>query len=117
MVRVWLMREAVLLAYPSLFEGFGLPPLEAMSLGTPVLASDCTSLPEVLGSDAVLVNPFDTRAMADGMDRIVRDPSLRADLRAAGPLRAASFSAVRVGRAALQAFDDTLTEPSRRMNE
>lgn len=115
-VRVWLMREAVLLAYPSLFEGFGLPPLEAMSLGTPVLASDCTSLPEVLGPDAVLVNPFDTRAMADGMDRIVRDPSLRADLRAAGPLRAASFSAARVGRAALQAFEDTLPEPSRRTN-
>ncbi len=114
-VRLWLMREAVLLAYPSLFEGFGLPPLEAMSLGTPVLASDRTSLPEVLGDAALFVNPLDTLAITNGMDRIVRDPSLCADLRAAGPLQAASFSAARVGQAALRAFEETLTEPSRRM--
>ena len=80
------------LAYPSLYEGFGLPPLEAMAHGTPVLAGDRSSLPEVVGDAALLVDPTDQDAIAAGLLRLAGDQELRARLAAAGPPRAARFT-------------------------
>jgi glycosyltransferase involved in cell wall biosynthesis len=80
------------LAYPSLYEGFGLPIVEAMAHGTPVLAGDRSSLPEVAGEAALLVDPSDQDAIAAGLVRLVGDRELRARLAAAGPRRAARFT-------------------------
>jgi glycosyltransferase involved in cell wall biosynthesis len=79
-------------AYPSLYEGFGLPVLEAMAHGTPVLTSDRSSLPEVAGDAALLVDPLDPAAIAAGLVRLVGDAALRARLAAAGRRRAAAFT-------------------------
>lgn len=87
-----LYRAAAVFAYPSIFEGFGLPPLEAMACGTPVLTSNNSCLPEVVGTAALTVDPYDEAALADGLLRVLQDESLRARLRAAGPARAKSFT-------------------------
>ena len=83
---------AELLAYPSLAEGFGLPPLEAMACGTPVLTSESSSLPEVVGEAAVLVDARRTASIAAGLSRLIGDPALAAELRRAGLERARHFS-------------------------
>jgi len=83
---------AALFVYPSLYEGFGLPPLEAMACGTPVVASNTSSLPEVLGEAALLVDPLDVEALAEAMARALLQPALRERLRQAGLARAACFS-------------------------
>jgi len=83
---------ALALVYPSLYEGFGLPPLEAMACGTPVVTSSTTSIPEVTGDAAILVDPEDAEAIADGMLRVVESEELRENLRRAGLARAAQFS-------------------------
>jgi alpha-1,3-rhamnosyl/mannosyltransferase len=77
---VELYRRATIFAYPSLSEGFGLPVLEAMACGTPVLASNCSSLPEVAGDAAVLVDPEEPAAVAEGIERLFEDQQLRAEL-------------------------------------
>jgi glycosyltransferase involved in cell wall biosynthesis len=100
-----LLQEADALVYVSMFEGFGLPPLEAMARGTAVVAADATSIPEVCGGAAVLVDPLDVHAIADGMRRVLLDDDLRRDLVARGSERVAHYSAERTGRAALAAFD------------
>ena len=87
-----LYRLASLFVFPSLYEGFGLPPLEAMASGTPVVASNQSSLPEVTGDAAVLVDPYDVASIVDGMRRVLTDPVLAADLRRRGPERAREFS-------------------------
>lgn len=78
---------ALLFVYPSLYEGFGLPPLEAMACGTPVLTSSGSSLEEVVGNAAILVNPGKVNAIADGILSVVRDSSLPETLRRAGLAR------------------------------
>lgn len=83
---------AIAMVYPSLYEGFGLPPLEAMSSGTPVLASDRSSLPEVVGEAGLQVDPFDVEAIAEGIRRLLEDSVLRDDLRRRGLGRAKQFS-------------------------
>jgi glycosyltransferase involved in cell wall biosynthesis len=83
---------ATAFAYPSLYEGFGLPPLEAMAAGAPVLTSDVSSLPEVVGDAALLVDPTDVAAIGAGLTRLLTEPELVADLRARGRARAATFS-------------------------
>jgi glycosyltransferase involved in cell wall biosynthesis len=64
-----LMRKAELFVYPSFYEGFGLPVLEAMALGTPVVTSDNSSFPEIVGDAGILVNPYDVNSIAGGMER------------------------------------------------
>ena len=87
-----LYSAAAAVAYPSLYEGFGLPLAEALACGTPVLASSAPCLPEVAGGAALLADPRDEQALAAALLRITGDTALRADLRARGLLRAASFS-------------------------
>jgi glycosyltransferase involved in cell wall biosynthesis len=87
-----LYRGAVAFVFPSLHEGFGLPPLEAMACGTPVVSSLATSLAEVVGDAALAVDPLDVDSIAAGIDRIVGDEQLRRELRACGLARAARFS-------------------------
>jgi glycosyltransferase involved in cell wall biosynthesis len=87
-----LYRLASVFVFPSLYEGFGLPPLEAMASGTPVVTSNVSSLPEVVGDAAVLVNPYDVDAIVDGLRRVLTDPVLAADMRRKGIERAREFS-------------------------
>jgi len=90
---VSLVRGARGLLFPSLYEGFGLPPLEAMSLGTPVLTSNTSSLPEVVGDAAMTVDPYDTRALAEAIIALDADADLRGRLALAGPKQAERFNA------------------------
>ena len=87
-----LYQMAACLAYPSYYEGFGLPALEAMAAGTPVIASSATSLPEVVGSAGVLVDPYDISSIAEGLDAVLGDEGFARRLSAAGRLRAQDFS-------------------------
>ncbi len=80
------------LAYVSLYEGFGLPPLEAMASGIPVLAGNRSSLPEVVGDAGILVDPENEEEIAEGIHALVENPALRRDLRERGLLRARQFS-------------------------
>ena len=83
---------ATALAYPSLYEGFGLPVLEAQACGTPVLTSNVSSLPEAAGDAAVMVDPYDVEALAAGLDRLLADEPLRHELRSAGLAHASQFT-------------------------
>jgi glycosyltransferase involved in cell wall biosynthesis len=83
---------ALLVAYPTLYEGFGMPVLEAMACGTPVVTSNNSSLPEVAGDAALLVNPRSPEEIADAIQRLLRDETLRADLSTRGLLRARQFT-------------------------
>ena len=85
-------RLARVFVFPSLYEGFGLPPLEAMASGTPVVTSNLSSLPEVTGDAAMLVDPYDPEAIADGIYRVLTDDALSASMRAKGLARASQFS-------------------------
>ena len=87
-----LYRLAAVFVFPSLYEGFGLPPLEAMASGTPVVTSNVSSLPEVAGDAAVLVDPYDVGSIVDGIRRVLTDPQLAAELRRKGLVRARDFS-------------------------
>lgn len=87
-----LYRLATVFVFPSLYEGFGLPPLEAMAAGTPVITSNVSSLPEVVGDAAVLIDPLDAGAIAGAMARVIGDPQLRADLIRRGHERVQAFS-------------------------
>jgi glycosyltransferase involved in cell wall biosynthesis len=85
-------RLAGVFVFPSLYEGFGLPPLEAMASGTPVVTSNVSSLPEVAGDAAMLVDPYEPDAIADAISRVLTDEALRRDLRQRGLARARQFS-------------------------
>src|SRR5579864_6698706 len=87
-----LYRGAEALVFPSLYEGFGLPLLEAMACGIPVMTANTTALPEVAGGAALLVDPTSVEQIAQAMGRILSDTSLRQELRAKGIARAAQFS-------------------------
>ena len=95
---------ALLFVYPSYFEGFGLPPLEAMRCGTPVVTGNRTSLPEVVGDAALTVDPFDTGALGEAIARLVDDDRLRAALRARGLEQAHKFSWRETARLTLEAY-------------
>ena len=99
-----LCRQAQVLAYPSLYEGFGLPPLEAMACGTPVVASSASSVPEAVGDAGLLHDPLDTDALADALLRALTDDELRADMRQRGLARAAEFTWTRTAHEWLAAL-------------
>jgi glycosyltransferase involved in cell wall biosynthesis len=87
-----LYRRAIALVYPSLYEGFGIPPLEAMSLGCPVLCSNTSSIPEVVGNAGLYFDPTRVEAIRDAMESTISSPGLRSDLIALGGHRAKMFS-------------------------
>jgi glycosyltransferase involved in cell wall biosynthesis len=87
-----LYRLATVFVFPSLYEGFGLPPLEAMASGTPVVISNRSSLPEIAGDAAELVDPYSAVSIAEGIQRVLGDPSLRQAMIARGLARAREFS-------------------------
>jgi glycosyltransferase involved in cell wall biosynthesis len=95
---------ADLFVYPSEYEGFGLPALEALACGTPVVTSDRSSLPEVVGECAILVNPSDPTSIADGIVRAIDDAELRHRLSQGGPERAKRFSWERMAEETLAVY-------------
>ena len=99
-----LYQRASALVYPSLYEGFGLPPLEAMACGLPVIASNAASMPEVVGDAGILLDPLDVGAWTDAIVRVVGDESLRERLRARGVQRAAGFTWARTARRTLDVY-------------
>ena len=92
-----LYRRAMALVYPSLYEGFGLPPVEAMATGCPVLVSNVTAMPEVCGDAALYCDPLDVSSIRDGMLRLAEDAELRNRLSQAGPAHSSLYSWDRSG--------------------
>jgi glycosyltransferase involved in cell wall biosynthesis len=103
-----LYRLAAVFVFPSLYEGFGLPPLEAMASGTPVITSNVSSLPEVVGDAAFLIDPYQAEAIASAMERVLNDAGLRDDLRARGLRRAREFSWDTTARRVRAIYDEVL---------
>ncbi len=101
-------RAADLFVYPSLYEGFGLPPLEAMASGTPVITSNVASLPEVVGDAALMVRPEDEDAMTEAIIRVAQDSSIRADMIARGLKQASKFSWERAARETINVYRSVL---------
>jgi glycosyltransferase involved in cell wall biosynthesis len=99
-----LLNAAEVFAFPSEFEGFGLPPLEAMACGVPVVSSDAASLPEVVGDAGVQLPPRDVRAWVQALDSLLGDPSARAGRRAAGLARARGFTWTAAARRTLEVY-------------
>ena len=99
---------AELFVYPSLYEGFGLPPLEALASGVPVIVSDAASLPEVVGDAGVYVRPHDERALAEAMASVLADSGLRQDLSARGRARARQFSWARAAASTAALYREVL---------
>ncbi len=108
-----LYRMASVFAFPSLYEGFGLPPLEAMACGTPVVTSRISALPEVVGDGALLVDPYSEEAIAQGVARVLDDAELRRGLVERGRQRASSFSWERSVRAIHAGYLKVLGRPLR----
>ncbi len=101
---------ASLFVSPSLYEGFGLPPLEAMSCGAPVVCSNRSSLPEVVGDAAITVDPDNLHALVDAMRRVLSDDALQADLRARSLQRARQFSWKKTAEETLAVYEETLAK-------
>ena len=102
---------AVCFVYPSYFEGFGLPPLEAMQCGAPVIAGNRTSLPEVVGEAGLLVDPFDEAAIASAIACLIDDSDLRAELRVKGLKRARMFDWHETARRTLSVYRQIVDKP------
>lgn len=94
----WLYKNCYALLYPSIFEGFGLPVLEAMSLGAAVITSNVTSLPEIIGDAGLLVDPFSIEDMARTMKKMITNPELRGDLKTAARKQVGKFSWLKAAR-------------------
>lgn len=109
-----LFHDAAGLVYASTYEGFGLPLAEAMAAGCPVIASDGTALPEVVGGAGILVDPLDTEGWADAMRRFLEDEPLRSKLTAAGRERVRSFTPEEAARRQVAAYRLALESPPRR---
>jgi glycosyltransferase involved in cell wall biosynthesis len=99
-------------AFPSVYEGFGLPVLEAMACGVPVAASNASSIPEIGGDAAMYFDPLDVRSMSDALFRLLRDSELQGELRSQGLARAASFSWERAAMETRAVYDAVLAGAS-----
>jgi glycosyltransferase involved in cell wall biosynthesis len=103
-----LYRLAGVFVFPSLYEGFGLPPLEAMATGTPVVTSNISSLPEVAGDAAILVDPYDSTSIANGIQLVLTDSTLREKLKIRGLERARHYSWERSVTRTREIYDEVL---------
>ncbi|WP_292460183.1 glycosyltransferase family 1 protein [Methanothermococcus sp.] len=101
-----LYNAAVLFVYPSLYEGFGLPPLEAMACGTPVITSNTSSLPEVVGDAGIMVNPYDVDELANKMYEVLTNDGLREELSKKGLERAKLFSWKKCAEETLKVYEE-----------
>jgi glycosyltransferase involved in cell wall biosynthesis len=101
-------KHAEVFIYPSFYEGFGLPVLEAMTLGAPVITSNCSSLPEVTGEAAILINPHDSNAIATAIWQVINDAPLRQAMIKKGKARAQQFSWEKTAKATLEAYRSIL---------
>ena len=99
---------ALALVFPSLYEGFGFPVLEAMRCGTPVLTANTSSLPELAGDAALLVDPLDVQAITNGIARLVDDPDLRADLVRRGCRQVEQFTWKRAAELTLRTLENAV---------
>jgi glycosyltransferase involved in cell wall biosynthesis len=106
--KVALLTGCVALAYPSVYEGFGLPILEAMACAAPVLTSNVSAMPDTAGGAACLVDPNDEASIAAGLERILTDDDLRSDLRGSGLRRAGSFTWEDTARGTVQILHDAV---------
>lgn len=107
-----LLRNALALVYPSLYEGFGLPVIEAMACGTPVLTSDLGATREVAGDAALLIDPLDSEAIAHALHRLIVDRNLRRSLSEKGLVRAQQFSWQTTARQTLAILEFVATDPA-----
>jgi glycosyltransferase involved in cell wall biosynthesis len=104
-------RQAEMLVYPSLYEGFGLPPVEALACGTPVVTSNTTALPEAVGDAALKVDPTSVRAIAEAMARLLVDEALREELRVRGFDQAQQFTWKRTAARLVHALSPAVRVP------
>ena len=104
---------ALCFIYPSYFEGFGLPPLEAMKCGAPVIVGNKTSLPEVVGEAALMIDPFDVSAIAAAIQRVISDSDFRSELRVKGMQRAKQFDWKETARRTLAVYEKAFTQSNR----
>jgi len=109
----WWYNAAELLVYPSLYEGFGLPPLEAMACGTPVVTSSAASLPEVVGQAGLLVDATNTEILAAAIQRALDDQAWRTEMKVAGPARARFFTWRETAVRTVDSYRRALTPPCR----
>jgi len=109
-----LLHGARAVGYVSLYEGFGLPPLEAMACGTPVVASYSSSIPEVVGDAGLLVDPYDVHDIATALHRIMTDDALRADLAQRGLRRAQQFSWIKTAELTMETYCRAITARQQR---
>lgn len=107
----WLYQNCFSCIYPSLFEGFGLPVLEAMSLGAPVICSNSSSLPEISGDSTLLIDPHDEEAILQALLRLVNDSAYREKLKILGQNQAKKFSWEKTARTVLNLYQKVVNEP------
>ena len=104
---IWLSAAAALI-YPSFYEGFGIPPLEAMSVGTPVICSNTSSLPEIVGEAALLINPYNITEITKAIDRITEDKDLRQALRVKGLKQVKKYSWDKMVEETIKVYEEVL---------
>lgn len=95
--------------YPTLYEGFGLPPLEAMACGVPVITTNVASLPEIVDDAGVLIEPDDQEALVNALERVLNDREISAELATKGPVRAAEFTWERTARQTLKVYQQVIS--------
>ena len=104
------MNGAEVFVYPSIYEGFGLPPLEAMACGTPVISSNSSSLPEVIGDAGILFDPYDTDELTEKLSCLLSSESLKKEMSIRGEQRARMFSWEKTAKETLKVYYEAFNE-------